>query len=166
VGKSCAGVYRYGFNGQEKDDELKGNGNSYDLGARLYDPRIGRTLSPDPEAAAYPMFSPYTGFGNNPISITDPDGKLLRDSDGNLIVVESGKTVTKDIIVGYTDASKCIKCFLNMLNLFAILVGIIIYLNYSKESNCQNFHEGVYIYMKSQNTQVLKYIARKLSKRK
>ncbi len=30
--------YRYGFNGMEKDDELKGNGNSYDFGARIYDP--------------------------------------------------------------------------------------------------------------------------------
>ncbi|WP_317044843.1 RHS repeat domain-containing protein, partial [Flavobacterium columnare] len=40
--------YRYGFNGKEKDDELKGEGNSYDFGARLLDPRIGRWFSPDP----------------------------------------------------------------------------------------------------------------------
>ncbi len=33
--------YRYGFNGMEKDDEIKGNGNSYDFGARIYDPRVG-----------------------------------------------------------------------------------------------------------------------------
>jgi len=36
--------YKYGFNGKEKDDEVKGNGNSYDFGARIYDPRIGRWL--------------------------------------------------------------------------------------------------------------------------
>ena len=34
--------YRYGFNGMEKDDKVKGEGNSYDFGARMYDSRIGR----------------------------------------------------------------------------------------------------------------------------
>jgi len=31
--------YRYGFNGMEKDDEVKGTGNSLDFGARIYDLR-------------------------------------------------------------------------------------------------------------------------------
>ena len=31
---------RYAFNGMEKDDEVKGAGNSYDFGARLYDSRL------------------------------------------------------------------------------------------------------------------------------
>jgi len=48
-GESCAGSYRFGFNGQEKDDELKGEGNSYDFGARIYNPRLGIFLSPDPK---------------------------------------------------------------------------------------------------------------------
>ncbi len=39
LAKSCAGYYRYGFNGMEKDDEISGSGNSYDFGARTYDPR-------------------------------------------------------------------------------------------------------------------------------
>jgi hypothetical protein len=40
--------YRYGFNGKEKDDEVReasvaeGLGNSYYFGARMYDPRVGR----------------------------------------------------------------------------------------------------------------------------
>jgi hypothetical protein len=34
--------YRYGFNGKENDGETKGEGNSYDFGDRIYDPRIGR----------------------------------------------------------------------------------------------------------------------------
>jgi len=41
--------YRRGFNGMEKDDEFKGKGNSYDFGARMYDPRVGRWLTIDPE---------------------------------------------------------------------------------------------------------------------
>ncbi|GGD36603.1 hypothetical protein GCM10011343_28070 [Flavobacterium orientale] len=40
--------YRYGFNGMEKDDEIKGEGNSYDFGARMLDPRVGRWFAPDP----------------------------------------------------------------------------------------------------------------------
>ena len=36
------GTYRYGFNGMEKSDEVYGEGNAYDFGARIHDPRIGR----------------------------------------------------------------------------------------------------------------------------
>ncbi|MBT7995439.1 MAG: hypothetical protein HN691_11230 [Bacteroidetes bacterium] len=36
--------YRYSFQGMEKDDDLKSNSNSYDFGARIYDPRSGRWL--------------------------------------------------------------------------------------------------------------------------
>jgi hypothetical protein len=34
--------YRFGFNGQEKIDEIKGSGNYLDFKYRGYDPRIGR----------------------------------------------------------------------------------------------------------------------------
>ncbi|GAL87798.1 RHS repeat-associated core domain-containing protein [Sporocytophaga myxococcoides] len=67
--------YRYGFNGMEKDDEVKGSGNSYDFGARIYDPRIGRWLSLDPSAAKYVGWSPYNFVRDNPIRYVDPDGK-------------------------------------------------------------------------------------------
>jgi RHS repeat-associated protein len=62
--------YRYGFNNMEKDDELKGTGNSYDFGARIYDPRVGRFLSLDPKTTEYPFFSPYVFAGNNPNQIS------------------------------------------------------------------------------------------------
>ncbi|WMJ74878.1 RHS repeat-associated core domain-containing protein [Cytophagaceae bacterium ABcell3] len=69
--------YKYGFNGMEKDDELKGNGNSYDFGARIYDPRIGRWLSIDPIAGEYPFVSPYVFALNTPIQAKDPDGERV-----------------------------------------------------------------------------------------
>ena len=37
--------YKYGFNGMEKDDEVKGSGNSYDFGERIYDSRLAKFLS-------------------------------------------------------------------------------------------------------------------------
>jgi len=43
-----SGEYRYGFNGMEKDDEVKGSGNSYTTEFRQYDPRLGRWMSLDP----------------------------------------------------------------------------------------------------------------------
>lgn len=70
--------YTYGFNGMEKDDEIKGSGNSYDFGARIYDPRIVRWLSLDPAAAEYPSLSDYSFVANSPIQYIDPDGKRIR----------------------------------------------------------------------------------------
>ena len=66
--------YRYGFNGKEKDDELKGEGNSYDYGMRIYDSRIGKFLSRDPLAKSYPYYTPYQYAGNTPIQAIDIDG--------------------------------------------------------------------------------------------
>lgn len=66
--------YRYGFNGKEKDDELKGGGNSLDFGARIYDSRIGRWFAVDSKFKKYPDLSPYIYVGNNPIHFVDYDG--------------------------------------------------------------------------------------------
>jgi len=70
--------YRYGFNGMEKDDEVKGEGNSYDFGARLLDVRLGRWLSRDPMAGKYPHLSPYCFVANSPIQYIDPDGRVIK----------------------------------------------------------------------------------------
>ncbi|WP_306639583.1 Tox-REase-5 domain-containing protein [Sanyastnella coralliicola] len=56
--------YRYGFQGQEADDELKGDGNSVNYKFRMHDARIGRFLSLDPLAPDYPHNSPYA-FSEN-----------------------------------------------------------------------------------------------------
>jgi RHS repeat-associated protein len=66
--------YRYGFNGKEKDDEVKGEGMQYDYGFRIYDPRIGRFLSEDPLFRSYAWYTPYQFAGNRPINSIDLDG--------------------------------------------------------------------------------------------
>ena len=68
--------YRYGFNGMEKDDEVKGEGNSYTTQFRQYDPRLGRWLSLDRMRFLAAQESPYTFSGNNPIYGSDPNGDL------------------------------------------------------------------------------------------
>jgi len=65
--------YRYGFQGQEKDDEIKGEGNSYDFGDRMLDPRIGRWFSTDMKSKEFQ--SNYNFAMNNPTIFVDPDGK-------------------------------------------------------------------------------------------
>ncbi|NQY11216.1 MAG: hypothetical protein HRT71_17095 [Flavobacteriales bacterium] len=66
--------YRYGFNGMEKDDEVKGNGNSYTTQFRQYDPRIGRWMSVDALTDKFPELSPYQFADNTPLWATDIDG--------------------------------------------------------------------------------------------
>src|SRR5437660_827086 len=67
-------------NGKEKDDEVKGSGNSLDFGARIYDSRLGRWLSLDPLQRKHAAMGPYIYSGNSPIAFLDPDGKDIKPS--------------------------------------------------------------------------------------
>ncbi len=69
--------YRYGFNSMERDDEVSGDGNSLDFGARIYDSRLGRWMSVDPLQKQYSSESPYGFVLNTPIQAMDPDGRLV-----------------------------------------------------------------------------------------
>jgi RHS repeat-associated protein len=66
--------YRHGFNGMEQDNEVKGDGNSLDFGARIYDSRLGRWMSTDPNWRKYPSQSPYNFAINSPLMYKDIDG--------------------------------------------------------------------------------------------
>ena len=76
-GRQYAGedVYRYGFNGQEKDDEVAGEGNSNTAHFWQYDTRLARRWNPDPKPN--PAISIYACFANNPIIFTDLLGDTL-----------------------------------------------------------------------------------------
>ena len=99
-----AETYRYGFNGMEKDDELKGSGNSYDFGARMHDPRLGRWMIRDSKCQKKPYYSPYQAMKNNPLMYNDPDGKdeylrIIINVEGSSqpIVIESATPVRTGI---------------------------------------------------------------------
>jgi RHS repeat-associated protein len=72
--QSDLGGYRYGFNGKEQDNEVKGVANQIDYGNRIYDPRVGRFLSTDPLQKQYVWLSPYQFGSNSPIANVDLDG--------------------------------------------------------------------------------------------
>jgi len=63
----------HGFTGQEQLDDV----GLIHMNGRLYDPQLGRFLSPDPQIQ-YPdqtqSFNRYTYVNNNPVSLTDPSG--------------------------------------------------------------------------------------------
>jgi len=61
--------YRYGYQGQYAEHDTLTGFDSFEL--RLYNSRIGRWMSYDPEGQ---FNSPYVGMGNNPVSGIDPDG--------------------------------------------------------------------------------------------
>ena len=69
--------FRYGFNSQEKDDEVSGAGNSYTAEFWQYDSRLGRRWNIDPVLKEHE--SPYGCFANNPIWFADRDGADTSD---------------------------------------------------------------------------------------
>ena len=72
-GRSFEGEYRFGFNGQEKDDEISGTtGANYTATFWEYDARVGRRWNLDPKPVI--GISEYACFGNNPIWYSDPLG--------------------------------------------------------------------------------------------
>jgi RHS repeat-associated protein len=73
-GRKLSGGSRYGFNGKENDNEVKGEGNQQEYGMRIYDGRIGKFLSVDPITSDYPFYTPYQFAGNKPIVALDLDG--------------------------------------------------------------------------------------------
>ena len=96
--------YRYGYNGMEKDNELKDDGNSYTTEFRQYDPRLGRWLSLDP--VIQPHQSPFSAMDNNPIMFNDPLGLKAegwggkKNEDGSTSWTYDEK-LTKDSHEGY-----------------------------------------------------------------
>ena len=101
--------YRFGYNGMEKDPEMKGDGNSYTTEFRQYDPRLGRWLSLDPLMQLFPSLSPYCAFDNNPILKTDiyglsPDGDpIIRTGDQNS---ETEKSFRRETVQGLIRSGK------------------------------------------------------------
>jgi RHS repeat-associated protein len=101
VSRVCNGEsYRYGFNGQMKDNEWAGLGNHVDFGARGLDTRTGRWQSVDELFKKYPGISPYAFCLNNPNIYADKDGR-----DAVLIVFPDYK-IDAEIKVGKWKAPK------------------------------------------------------------
>ncbi len=65
--------YKFGFNGQEKEDDIYGEGNSYSVEYWMYDSRLGRRWNVDPVVKYHK--SSYVAFANNPVLFIDHNGR-------------------------------------------------------------------------------------------
>lgn len=96
--------YPFGFNGKEKDDNVKNWGRQINYGTRIYDPRVGRFLSVDPLQKQYASLTPYQFSSNSPIANVDVDGKeakyydemFFTDYSSKGVIQADGKTETED----------------------------------------------------------------------
>ncbi|OQA98069.1 MAG: hypothetical protein BWY22_01028 [Bacteroidetes bacterium ADurb.Bin217] len=92
--------YKSAFNGQMKDDEIYGEGNTYSAQFWEYDARLGRRWNLDP--VVKPFYSSYACFSNNPIIRIDPNGDDDYSVDKKGQVTKIG---TNDKADNYYDAS-------------------------------------------------------------
>jgi RHS repeat-associated protein len=85
----------YKYNGKELQDELSLGW--LDYGARMYQPDLGRWMVVDPLGEKYPALNPYNYVGNNPLNLTDPDG---RDIDVTFSGTDKQKADARRLLTG------------------------------------------------------------------
>jgi hypothetical protein len=119
--------YRFGFNGQESDNEVYGGKASYTAEFWQYDSRLGRRWNIDMELKFWE--SPYSTFAGNPILLIDPFGADTIDinkNDGGKWEISNKQIVEgNDIFRVTADGKTTIHTFsegeygkrINMLNL-------------------------------------------------
>jgi len=108
--------YVFGFQGQEEDDEIKGEGNSVNYTFRMHDPRIGRFFAIDPLAPYYPWNSPYAFSENRVIEGMELEGLEVYFSatgaylgmlgrDRNIVIVNSDDVEKAKLLIANSKAS-------------------------------------------------------------
>jgi hypothetical protein len=98
--------YRFGYNTQEKTDEISGPGNHNTATFWEYDPRLGRRWNLDP--VVKPWESLYACLSDNPILMVDPDGNDdYFNGEGRLIKqTNTGSKIFIQTATGNIDYSK------------------------------------------------------------
>jgi RHS repeat-associated protein len=87
--------YRYGFQGQEMDNEVKGEGNSLNFKYRMHDPRVGRFFARDPLDWKYPWNSPYAFSENKVTQFIELEGLEVRSTFNPYMLFNAKKAVTQ-----------------------------------------------------------------------
>ncbi|NVK66975.1 MAG: hypothetical protein HWE22_20450, partial [Flavobacteriales bacterium] len=95
-----ANDYRYSFQGQEHDDEVKGKGNSINYKFRMYDVRLGKFLSLDPLAPQYPHNSPFAFAENRVIDGVELEGLEFIEAGKNVFFMYEGELYIHILHVG------------------------------------------------------------------
>ena len=104
---NAGSTYRYGFNGQEKSDDVVAG--IYTSEYWEYDSRIGKRWNTEPLAAKYPHLSPYATFNNSPIMYGDPNGADWILATGNKVYWYGGKYGDRSIVIKIYKATSGVK---------------------------------------------------------
>ena len=117
--RSDAGsTYRYGFQNQEIDNEVRGNGNNVNFRFRMHDPRLGRFFAVDPLTAQYPHYSPYSFSGNKVIAYAELEGleeidsKELSKRKDQILIKLKNADINNENQAGREDLERSINIFL------------------------------------------------------
>ncbi len=87
--------HRYGFQGQEQDDEIKGKGNSVNYKYRMHDARLGRFFAIDPLSKEYPWNSVYAFSENRVLDGIELEGLEYLDWAESRVKVTRGLALIK-----------------------------------------------------------------------
>lgn len=79
-------TYCFGYQRSEKDDEVKGSGNTCTTHYRLLDPRVGTLFYLDTLAAEFLWQSPYVSLDDNRIHFNDEYVDMPRPSNSPLFM--------------------------------------------------------------------------------
>ncbi|MFN8310015.1 MAG: hypothetical protein U0T73_08630 [Chitinophagales bacterium] len=110
-----SGKYRFGFNGQLKDDDVTGTGNISDFKFRVCDLRLGRFYSIDPLSKSYPWNSSYAFAENRVIDGIDLEGKEWQpvNAQGQNVSPSSNEIVSYTW-VGYEKQTICVENYVTV----------------------------------------------------
>jgi RHS repeat-associated protein len=98
---SAPDLQPYKYNGKELD--LMHGLNTYDYGARQYDPILARWDRVDPLAEKYYPYSPYNYCLDNPVKYIDPDGNSPRSALIKVAAKQGVKSGIKTYIKNNTE---------------------------------------------------------------
>jgi len=82
--------YRFSFDGKLHDDQIYGTNDSYDYGARIYNPRLGIFFAQDALKKETPGESPYAYTSDSPILFTDLEGHFKVVIDKSICALDIG----------------------------------------------------------------------------
>ena len=99
---------------------MKGNGNSYDFGERIYDSRLGKWLSIDALTASYPFYTPYQFAGNKPIWAIDIDGLEEYYTTSGQLIGKYGTSTEQRIVTDAHVSEQSLSCLKESINIGSV----------------------------------------------
>ena len=97
IAKTGTFAVQHRFTGQPQDDQA---GGLYDYGARFYNPKWGRFVSPDEAVQGFDAqgLNPFTYVLNRPTSATDPSGEFLQFPPISIPLLSSGGAFASSLV--------------------------------------------------------------------